>query len=187
MIVPLRIAAAALLLFAGVSQAAPRPLLAANSRIEFSIKEMGVTVSGQFRRFTAAVDLDPAKPETSSAQISVDIASLTTGDSDADTIAVDQPWLDKTEFPKAQFTSSAVKRVATDRYEVQGTLTIRGKSREITVPLTTTSQTHGGLVASGGFTIHRSDFAIGGGEWNEGDVVADDVLVSFKLALGAAH
>ncbi|HEY9547644.1 MAG TPA: YceI family protein [Solimonas sp.] len=187
MLVSARIVAAALLLFAGAVAAAPRPLIAANSRIEFSIKEMGVTVSGQFTRFDAIIDLDPMKPETSSAKISVDIASLTTGDNDADAIAVDKPWLDKATFPQALFTSSAVKRVGPDRYEVKGALTIRGKTRAITVPLTTAAQSNGSVVASGSFRLQRSDFGIGGGEWNEGDVVANDVAVTFHLVLGAAH
>lgn len=182
-----RLATAALLLAAGVAQAAPRPLIAANSRIEFSIKEMGVTVSGQFMRFDAAIDLDPAKPESSSAKISVDIASLITGDHDADAIAVDQPWLNKAAFPKALFTSEAITPVGTNRYEVKGALTIRGKTRMITVPLMTTAQGDGRLIASGSFSLKRSDFGIGGGEWNEGDVVADDVAVTFRLTFGAAH
>lgn len=181
------LAAAALLLFASVSQAAALPLIAAKSRIEFSIKEMGVTVSGQFSRFDAVVDLDPAKPEALSAKISVDIASLTTGDSDADAIAVDKPWLNKAAFPKARFTSSAVRRVAAGRYEVQGMLTIRGKTREITVPLATITQGDGTMLATGSFSLQRSDFDIGGGEWNEGDVVANDVAVTFRLTLGTAH
>src|SRR3546814_10901773 len=96
---------------------------------------MGVTGSGQFTRFDAIIDLDPMKPETSSAKISVDIASLTTGDNDADAIAVDKPWLDKATFPQALFTSSAVKRVGPDRYEVKGALTIRGRSEEHTSEL----------------------------------------------------
>src|SRR3546814_5182745 len=110
MLVSARIVAAALLLFAGAVAAAPRPLIAANSRIEFSIKEMGVTVSGQFTRFDAIIDLDPMKPETPSAKISVHIASLTTGDHDADAVAVDKPSPDHETFTKALFTSRADDR-----------------------------------------------------------------------------
>ncbi|MGH8444448.1 MAG: YceI family protein, partial [Solimonas sp.] len=182
-----KLAVAAILLgSAGLAAAAPRPLLAAKSRIDFSVKEMGVTVSGQFRKFDAVIDLDPAKPEASKAEVTVDIASLTTGDADADAIAVDKPWLNKLDFPKATFKSTAVKGTAANRYEVKGQLTIRGKSREITVPLVTEPQTDGSIVASGELSIKRSDFAIGGGEWNEGDVVANDVPVKFRLTLGAA-
>jgi polyisoprenoid-binding protein YceI len=183
-----RFAIAALLFgIAGSALAAPRPLVAAKSRIDFSVKEMGVTVSGQFRKFDATIDLDPVKPENSKADVTVDIGSLTTGDADADAIAVDKPWLNKIDFPKAAFKSTSVKGLAANRYEVKGQLTIRGKTRDITVPLTTESQADGSVVASGEFSVKRSDFAIGGGEWNEGDVVADAVPVKFRLTLGPAR
>src|SRR3546814_1198676 len=71
---------------------------------------MGVTVSGQFTRFDAIIDLDPMKPETSGAKISVDVASLTTGDADADATAVDKPRPDLATFPHQQFTSTPVNR-----------------------------------------------------------------------------
>lgn len=185
MSLPVRTAVAAgLLAVCGLALAAPRPLVAAKSRIDFSVKEMGVTVSGQFRKFEATIDLDPARPEASKAEVIVDIASLTTGDADTDAIAVDKPWLDKLGFPKATFRSTAVKSPAPNRYEVSGVLTIRGKARPIVVPLTTAAQADGGLLATGGFSVRRSDFGIGGGEWNEGDLVADDVPVTFSLTLG---
>ena len=163
--------------------AAPRVLEPAKSEIAFSVKQMGVAVSGTFTRFDAKIDLDSAKPETSSAHISVDIASLSTGDEDADGIALDKPWLDKLGFPKATFKSSAVRVLAPGSHEAKGMLTIRGKSREITVPFKTQEQADKRTLISGSFTIKRSDFGIGGGEWNEGDLVAADVPVTFKLML----
>src|SRR3546814_17051885 len=114
------------------------------------------------------------KPETSSAKISGDIASLTTGDNDADAIAVDKPWLDKATFPQALFTSSAVKRVGPDRYDVKGALTIRGKTRAITVPLTTAAHSNGSVLATGSFRLQRSDFGIGGGERSEESRVGEE-------------
>ncbi len=165
--------------------AAPRALVPAKSEITFSVKQMGVEVSGKFQRFDARVELDDAKPESATAEVTVDIASLTTGDGDADAIALDKPWLDKAGFPKATFKSSSVKQTAPGRYDVTGTLDIRGKSREITVPLTTAAQADGATLASGEFRIRRADFGIGGGEWNEGDLVANEVPVKFKLWLAA--
>lgn len=181
-----RITALALLLAIAPAQAGPRPLLAAQSRIEFSVKEMGVTVSGQFRRFDADIDFDPAKPAGARVAVTVDIASLTTGDDDADRIALDKPWLDRAGFPKASFVSSAVSAGGGTRYLARGRLTIRGVSREISVPLSAEPQPDGGLLARGGFTVRRADFGIGGGEWNEGGVVADEVPVTFSLRLGPA-
>lgn len=181
-----RLSLTALLLASSAAFAAPRPLIADKSRIDFSVKQMGVTVSGQFKRFDGKVELDAAKPGRSYAEVTVDTASLSTGDTDADEIARDKPWLAAAEFPKATFKSSAVKPLGDNRYEVKGLLTIRGKPREITVPLTTQAQGDGTLLVSGEFVVRRADFGIGGGEWNEGDLVGNEVPVKFRLTLGVA-
>ena len=63
--------------------AAPRNLVAEESQIEFIVKEMGVPVSGKFQRFEAAIDIDAAKPEKSSASLRIQVGSLTTGSDEA--------------------------------------------------------------------------------------------------------
>ena len=45
------------------------------------------------------------------------------------------------------------------------------------------AQAGGTSTASGSFTIKRLEFKIGDGEWSDTSIVADDVQVSFKLAL----
>ncbi|HEX4896457.1 MAG TPA: YceI family protein [Solimonas sp.] len=176
-----------LLLALPLAQAAPRPLVAERSEIAFSVKQMGVPVSGKFTRFEALVDLDLAKPEAGSAKLSVDIASLSTGDEEADAVALDKPWLDRAGFPKASFQSSGVKALGGERYEARGTLTIRGKSRPLTVPFSAQPQKDGSLRLAGEFSLRRADFGIGGGEWNEGDLVAPEVPVRFTLWLAPAR
>lgn len=167
--------------------AAPRALEPAHSQIAFSVKQMGVPVSGTFTRYQANIDLNADAPETSSAEITVDITSLSTGDDDADAVALDKPWLDKLGFPKATFKSTTVRKLAANSYEAKGQLTIRGKSREITVPFKTQDIANHRTQIAGGFTLRRVDFGIGGGEWNEGDLVAAEVAVTFKLVLAPAH
>lgn len=165
--------------------AAPRDLVLEKSRIEFAVKQMGVEVSGQFRRFDAQIVLDAADPSASSANVTVDIASLTTGDADADAVALDKPWLNLAGFAKASFISSSVRTTGKDRFEATGTLNIRGQPREISVPFTLAEQADGSAVVSGHFIVRRADFGIGGGEWNAGDLVANDVPVRFTLHLAA--
>lgn len=179
--------AALLLLAAGSAVAAERTVDKAGSEIAFSVKQMGVTVGGNFSRFDAKIDLDSDKPEQSRAEISVDVTSLTTGDADSDAVALDKPWLNKLDFPKAMFKSTAVRALGPNRYEAKGMLTIRGKPREVTVPFTAQDQAGGATLLSGQFTLRRADFGIGGGEWNEGDLVANEVPVRFKLKLAPAR
>jgi len=54
-------------------------LLPEEGRIEFIVKELGVPVSGKFKRFEAAIDIDPVKPEKSSDAMRINIGSLSTG------------------------------------------------------------------------------------------------------------
>ncbi|HSW14767.1 MAG TPA: YceI family protein [Solimonas sp.] len=178
------------LLLSGVSlaaAAAERAIDPKHSEIRFSVKQMGVPVEGQFRRFEARLAFDPAKPEASRAEISVDIASVDAGSAEADEVAVDKPWLDQAGFPRATFRSSAVRSLGGSRYEARGTLSIRGKAREISVPFSAQQQPDGATLLSGQFGIRRSDFGIGGGEWNESDLVANEVPVSFRLMLAPAR
>ena len=177
--------ASLLMLCAGAASAAERPVIYPKSEIGFSVKQMGVKVSGTFKRFTAKINLDAAKPESSSAQIEVDIASINTGSDEGDQSAMDKAWLDAAAFSKAIFKSNVVRTLGTDRYEVKGSLSIKGKPRELTVPFTLKNLPDGSSVASGDFSIRRTDFGIGGGEWNEGDLVANEVPVHFRLTLGA--
>jgi polyisoprenoid-binding protein YceI len=164
-----------------------RPVIYDKSEIAFSVTQMGVAVAGQFRHFTAQVNLDPAKPESSSANVEVDIASVNAGSDDANDIAVTKPWLDAAGFPKAGFKSSAVRLLGPGRYEVKGMLAIKGKSRELTVPLSLQDKPDGSSLVTGEFSLRRTDFGIGGGEWDKDDVVANDIPVHFKFLLAATH
>ncbi|MGH8454449.1 MAG: YceI family protein [Nevskiales bacterium] len=181
----LRTLALLLPFMSGLVLASERPLIPDKSEIGFTVTQMGVGVSGSFRRFSAKIDLDPAKTEKGSAEIEVDIASIATGEPDADTEALTRPWLDAAGFPKATFKSSALRELGGGRYEVKGLLSLKGKPRELTVPFTFRQQADGSTVASGEFALRRTDFDIGGGEWNEDDLVANEVPVRFRFTLGA--
>lgn len=175
-----------LLAFVHSVAAAPLTVDASASQIRFSVKQMGVAVDGRFTRYTASIDLDAEHAEQSKARIEVDISSLDTGTPEADAIAIDTPWLNANAFPKAVFESTAVRALGPDRYQAEGQLSIRGSTRPISVPFTTTALPDGRLRAQGEFTLNRTHFGIGGGEWNQGDLVADAVPVRFNLVLSPA-
>ncbi len=176
---------AAIFLFAVLSAAfaAPRSLLPEEGQVEFAVKEMGVPVPGRFKRFEAAIDIDPARPEKSSATIRIEIASLTTGNDEADAIAVGTDWLDKARAPYALFKSASIRELAKGRYETRGTLSIRNKERDIVIQFNAVEQAAGKTLITSEFTIKRSEFGIGGGEWNQGGVVAEEIPVKVRFAL----
>jgi len=178
----LAFAAAGLLAAAPARAQTAAKLVPAQSDVSFSVKQMGVPVEGKFRKFDAQVALDPKKPETGKVAFTIDIASATMGNAEADAELPKQPWFNTSKFPQATFQSSSIKALGAGKFEVAGKLAIKGASQDVVVPVTLT-QSGTNSTASGAFAIKRLDFKIGEGEWTDTSMVANDVQVKFKLAL----
>jgi polyisoprenoid-binding protein YceI len=155
------------------------------SRIGFTFKQMNVPVEGGFPKFTANVAFDAASPEAGKAEIEVDLGSIDTGSTDGDTEAKRKPWFNVESFPKAKFVSTSVKRIGPDRLDVSGTLMIKGRSRDVTVPVTMKREA-GGTAFEGAFPLLRLQYAIGDGPWADTDTVADEVHVRFRIFVSGA-
>ena len=151
------------------------------SRIHFVIKQMNVPVEGGFSRFSAQASFDPARMENAAFRVDLDVASIDTGSPDGDSEARRPPWFDAVRYPKASFVSKSVKREADGHYLASGELTIKGRSRTMTVPFNLVRQTAGAWLAEGRVPLSRADFGIGGGDWN--DVVADQAEARFRIWL----
>lgn len=165
------------------AQPKPAQLLVPGSEIVFTTKQMGVPVEGRFGRFGAAIALDPRNPGASTVSFSIDTASARFGAAELDAEVGKPVWLASAKFPQATFTSTAVKAAGPGRYEVAGKLTIKGSTQDLVVPVTLQQNGASGT-ASGSFTLKRLAFRVGEGEWSDTSMLADDVQVRFKLALG---
>ena len=150
------------------------------SAVNFTYKQMGVAVDGRFKRFTSQLNFDPAKPAAAKATFEVELASVDTGAPEGDDEVAGKPWFNTKAFPTARFVSSSVKPLGGNKYEVAGQLSIKGKTQEVLVPATFTPQGKNG-VFDGSFTIRRADFSIGEGSWAKFDIVANDVLIKFRI------
>ncbi len=150
------------------------------SAINFTYKQMGVAVDGQFRKFASQLNFDPAKPSAAKATFEVELASVDTGAPEGDQEVAGKPWFNTRAFPIAKFVSGTVKPLGGNKVEVAGQLTIKGKTQDVVVPATFTPQGNSG-VFDGSFTIRRADFSIGEGSWAKFDIVANDVLIKFRI------
>lgn len=158
-----------------------RTVLPKQSAISFEFRQMGVPVAGGFKRFTTQMVFDPAKPEAASARIEIDLASIDAGSVEADEESAGKLWFNRSVYPKAIFTASQVRALGNNRYELRGTLTLKGKSRPMIVPVT---YSHGQNAATfdGAFVLKRLEFGIGEGMWADVATVANEVKVSFRIA-----
>ena len=150
------------------------------SAIAFVYKQMGVAVDGKFRKFVSQLNFDPAKPTAAKATFEVDLASVDTGAPEGDQEVAGKPWFNTKAFPTAKFVSTGVKPLGGNKYEIAGQLSIKGKTQDVVVPATFTAQGNSG-VFDGSFTIRRADFSIGEGSWAKFDIVANDVLIKFRI------
>jgi polyisoprenoid-binding protein YceI len=170
----------ALLALAASAQA--QQLLPAQSEIVFTTRQMGVPVEGRFGKFSAQIALDPKKPETGTVSFAIDTGSARFGSAELDGEVGKPIWLNVPKFPQASFQSSAVKAAGPGRFEVSGRLSIKGAVQDLVVPV---QLVQAGTIstASGSFTIKRLAFKVGEAEWSDTSLLADEVLVRFKLAL----
>ena len=177
----LAVAAAAL-----AGPALAQQVLPAQSEIAFVSRQMGVPVEGKFKQWAAQIAFDPKNPATGKVGFTIQTGSASFGSPETDAEVPKAPWFNVAKFPTASFTSSAIKPLGGGRFDVAGTLTIKGSSQPVVVPVTITqtgTQAGATSTASGSFTIKRLDFKIGEGEWTDTSMVANDVTVKFKLAL----
>ncbi|MBX9640769.1 MAG: YceI family protein, partial [Mycobacteriaceae bacterium] len=155
----------------------------AQSEIVFVTRQMGVPVDGRFRKFEAQVAFDPKQPAAAKIAFTIDLDSASIGTAETEAELVKPEWFNTPKFPQASFTSSGVKPAGgAGKFEVAGTLSIKGSSQPVVVPVTL-AQAGASTTASGAFTLKRLDFRIGDGDWKDTSIVANDVQVKFRLTL----
>lgn len=153
---------------------------AAKSSVIAVSKQMGVPVEGKFRRFSAQVRFDPAKPADGRASIEIDIASFDLGDADFNRETTKKEWFDAAKHPKATFVTTAIKPAGAGKFEAAGKLTIKGITRDVVAPVSFKAE-GGQQVFEGVLPIKRLAFNIGEGEWKDTSTVADDVQIRFRI------
>lgn len=174
---------ASLLAVTLAASAAPLKTDTAKSAITATFKQMNVPVEARFRTFSAQLDYDPARPEAARASVDISTASLDLGDPDMNNEVAKKDWFNSAQFPKASFVSSAIKPAGPGKLNVTGKLTIKGKSANVSFPLTVRAEA-GKQLFEGALPIRRLAYNIGDGEWKDTSMVADEVVIRFRVLAG---
>ena len=155
------------------------------SALSFVSKQMNVPVEGQFKSFRTKLAFDPAKPAAARAELEIDLASIDAGSKDANDEVAGKAWFNTRDFPIAKFVSASVKPLGGNRYEVAGRMTIKGRTQDLTTPVTL-RQEGSSAIFEGSLVLKRADYAIGDGMWADFGTVANEVQVKFRLVATAA-
>lgn len=170
----------------GVSLELPEPgtweIDPAHSSIEAVARHMMVTrVRGHFASFSGTITV-AEQPEQSRIEATIDAASIDTREPKRDEHLRSPDFLDVDNHPTITFTSRRVTPAGDHRFEVEGDLTIRGVTRQVTLDVEyhgTTTDPWGQQRAllSARTRLSRDDFGM---TWNQA-LEAGGVLVSKHL------
>jgi polyisoprenoid-binding protein YceI len=184
----LSLTAAAALLAASPVSADTWTIDKGHSDASFTIRHMMSRVRGQFNDFSGTIVADAARPETANVEFTLKAASIDTASESRDKDLRGENFFDVAKFPEITFKSRSVKPAGKDKYDVTGTLTMHGVSKDITIPvqfLGFAKDPWGNDKAgfSTDFTVNRKDFGI---VWNKaldtgGALLGDEVNVSINL------
>lgn len=156
-----------------------------DSKILFHFVQSGAKFSGQFSRFDARIDFDPAVPEEGRITVDIDIASIDTQNAERDAALAGKELFDAATWTQAQFTADKIRAVAMDKFEAVGALTIRDITRPLTLPFSLhIDKADDGDVkatANGEVVISRRDFGLAQGQWAATDIVADEVTIEIRV------
>lgn len=155
------------------------------SSVGFAVRQMGVPMDGRFAKFSAKIAFDPAHSAKTAAQIEVELASVDSGNGEADEEAKGRSWFNVKEFPTARFVSGSVRGLGGNRFEALGKMSIKGRTRDIVVPFGYRQE--GALaVLEGTIPLQRLQYGLGEGAWADTATVADEVQLRFRFALAAS-
>ncbi|HEY2324142.1 MAG TPA: YceI family protein [Thermoanaerobaculia bacterium] len=138
--------------------------------IRFSIVKWSVMKEeGIFREFTGTLDFDPAHPDRSRIEITVQAPSIDTKNDTRDKVLRSEDFLDVARYPTLSFVSRSVNQEG-GRWFVTGDLTIHGTTHRIRVPVSQLGRRDlpkiGKLAAfETAFTINRRDYRVLGARW----------------------
>ena len=120
-------------------------------QISFSSNE----VNGVFKTFTGTIAFDAADLAKSKFDLTLDVASINTGNGLMNKHAKGKDWFNAEKFPSIKFTSSKIEKSGTD-FKAIGTMEMHGIKKDFTVPFSFKKN-----IFKADFSVNRTDFKVG--------------------------
>ncbi|MDQ3206556.1 MAG: YceI family protein [Pseudomonadota bacterium] len=152
---------------------------APGSTLVFAGKYDGEVFVGRFPGFATTLDFDPARPADAQLDVAIPLHGAVSGNVDRDETLLGSDFFNVSRFPQARYTATGFRPLGGDRYAADGTLSLRGVSRPVT--LTFTWAPGAVPVLSGKATVPRLAFGIGSGDWADTQLMPDAIAVSTKV------
>ena len=158
---------------------------APGSTLTFAGSYQGEVFTGRFPGFATTMSFDPKQLASSKLDVTIPLASATTGVEDYDVELRGDAFFNSTRFPQARFTATRFRALGGNRYAADGTLSLRGASRPVTLTFTWTPGAK--PVLAGKATVKRLDFGVGGeGDWADTELLPNAIAISTRVVLQPA-
>jgi polyisoprenoid-binding protein YceI len=184
--------AALLLIVPTYSFASTWNIDSSHSNVGFKVRHLMVSnVKGVFGKIEGVVHVDEQDVTKSTANVTIDTASIDTGVAKRDAHLKSPDFLDVAKYPTMTFVSTKVVKNGEGKLKVTGNLTLHGVTRPVVLDVEGPSQVAkdpmGNLRsgASAETRINRKDFGL---NWNKametgGVLVGDEVIISIEVEM----
>lgn len=156
--------------------------------------KIGSKVAGSFKKFSGTAELDEKKNELKSVQVTVDVASVETGEEKRDKHLKSEDFFDAEKYPTITFVSKSSVEIKPE-FDLKGKLTIRNVTKDVVLKVKRSETKENAWVFNGTTTVNRLDYgvtwnkAMEEGDWKSvlgklGKVVLDDnvdIKINVKL------
>lgn len=183
---PPAVVAAGLVAMFSVPAAAADYVQAAGSAstLVFASRYDGELFTGRFPGFSTRLSFDPAKPAEGRLDVTIPLAGAVSGNSDRDSTLQGPDFFDVAKFAEATYTARGFRALGDGQYAADGTLSLRGVSKPVTLTFTWTPGAQ--PVLTGKATVKRLEFGVGGGDWADTGTIPNEVAISTKVVFEAA-
>ncbi len=169
----------ACILFVSVSAQGQSYIPDAAAKVNFKIKNFGSTVDGSFTGLRGKLEFIESDFPATKFEVTLDAKAIDTGIGIRDKHLRKKDYFDVTQFPVIQFTSTKVVKGKAGEGIVNGKLTIKNTTKEITFPFTYTI-TNGNPKFKGEFRLNRRDYEVGGNSISLADELTVILDIIFK-------
>jgi len=164
-----------------------------HTNVGFQVRHIFTMVSGRFTDYAGAIQVDRARPESSTVEFTIQATSIDTSEPRRDQHLRSADFFDVANHPTISFKSTSVKANGKDGFLVTGDLAMRGVTKSVTLPVSLLGEGKDpfgnekmGLETA--VTLNRKDFGL---VWNKaletgGMLVGEEVKVQIAIEANKA-
>jgi polyisoprenoid-binding protein YceI len=165
----------------------------AHTTVGFQVRHIYTNVSGKFTDFTGTIQVDRAKPESSTVDFTIQATSIDTSEPRRDQHLRSADFFDVANNPTITFKSTSIKANGKDSWLVTGDFTMHGVTKSVVLPVTLLGEGkdpfgNEKMGLETGLTINRKDYGL---TWNKaletgGVLVGEEVKVQIAIEANKA-